>query len=229
MALRERPSSAECPCPLSLASLLKQPDPSLSSSATGRNGNSNTMPPVSLNPELQQLANEFSDWWSPLARELDKAVRKPLFHYTDMRGMLGIISREKIWFTSIFHLNDPSELGYGLEMALSVLREEAQKGGPAVTAFCRWMEHLLVKAGGEIFGFFVASFSQNRDDLGQWRVYADNGRGVAIGLAPRLFEVVSDHSKLSVAEKTLVTDVIYDQVECALRLMKVIKRGIAVI
>src|SRR5262249_47970323 len=95
-------------------------------SATGRNGNSNIMPPDSLNPELQQLAKEFSDWWTARASELDKAVRKPLFHYTDMRGMLGIINSEQIWFTSIFHLNDPSELGYGIEMAVSVLHEEAQ-------------------------------------------------------------------------------------------------------
>jgi hypothetical protein len=92
------------------------------------------------------------------------------------------------------------------------------------------MEHLLVKAGGEIFGFFVASFSQNRDDLGQWRAYADNGRGVAIGLAPKLFEVVSDLSKLSVAEKTLVADVSYDQASFVLILMKeLIQQAIAVI
>jgi hypothetical protein len=192
-------------------------------------GTSKNMPPVSLNPELQRLAKEFSDWWTPLASKLDTGVHKPLFHYTDMRGMLGILGSEQIWFTSIFHLNDPSELGYGIEMALSVLRDEAQKGGSAVPAFCRWMEHLLVKAGGEVFGFFVASFSQNRDDLGQWRAYADNGRGVAIGLAPKLFEVVSDHSNLGVAEKTLFTDVIYDQAGCMLNLMNVIKRAIAVI
>ena len=187
------------------------------------------MPPVSLNPELQRLAKEFSDWWDASASKLDKAVRKPLFHYTDMRGMLGIINSEQIWFTSIFHLNDPSELSYGIEMAVAVLHEEAQKSGSAVTAFCRWMERLLVKAGGEIFGFFVASFSQNRDDLGQWRAYADNGRGVAIGLAPKLFEVVSDLSKLSVAENTLVADVSYNQARFALTLMKLIQRAIAVI
>jgi hypothetical protein len=35
--------------------------------------------------------------------------------------------------------------------------------------------------------FFIACFSRARDDLGQWRAYADNGRGVAIGLSPSLF------------------------------------------
>ena len=38
--------------------------------------------------------------------------------------------------------------------------------------------------------FFIASFSRARDDLGQWRAYADNGRGFAIGLSPRMFKIV---------------------------------------
>lgn len=37
--------------------------------------------------------------------------------------------------------------------------------------------------------FFVASFSRARNDLGQWRTYADNGRGFAIGFAPAVFTI----------------------------------------
>jgi hypothetical protein len=123
------------------------------------------MPPASLNPELQQLVQEFSDWWARRGEELDAAneVRQTLFHYTDMRGMLGIISNEQIWFTSIFHMNDPSELAYGIQIALDILRDQSKGGSTAVKAFCEWMVHVLVKAGGEIFGFFVASFSQRPD------------------------------------------------------------------
>ena len=40
--------------------------------------------------------------------------------------------------------------------------------------------------------FFIASFSRCRDDLGQWRSYADNGRGFAIGFSPRIFSVTKD-------------------------------------
>jgi hypothetical protein len=126
---------------------------------------SSSMPPASLNPELQQLVQEFSDWWARRGEELDAAneVRQTLFHYTDMRGMLGIISNEQIWFTSIFHMNDPSELAYGIQIALDILRDQSKGGSTAVKAFCEWMVHVLVKAGGEIFGFFVASFSQRPD------------------------------------------------------------------
>ena len=40
--------------------------------------------------------------------------------------------------------------------------------------------------------FFIASFSRDRDDLGQWRAYADDGRGFAIGFSPRLFKVLDE-------------------------------------
>jgi Protein of unknown function (DUF2971) len=42
----------------------------------------------------------------------------------------------------------------------------------------------------DIFGFYIASFSRDRNDLGQWRAYADDGRGFVLGLAPNLFEAV---------------------------------------
>jgi hypothetical protein len=42
----------------------------------------------------------------------------------------------------------------------------------------------------DIYGFYIASFSRDRNDLGQWRACADNGRGFALGLAPHLFEAV---------------------------------------
>lgn len=40
--------------------------------------------------------------------------------------------------------------------------------------------------------FYIASFSRARDDLGQWRAYADNGRGFAIGFSPRVFAMINE-------------------------------------
>lgn len=36
--------------------------------------------------------------------------------------------------------------------------------------------------------YFVCSFSSDRDDLGQWRAYADNGRGYALGFDAKSME-----------------------------------------
>ena len=56
--------------------------------------------------------------------------------------------------------------------------------------------------------FFIASFSRERDDLGQWRAYADNGRGFATGVAPRLFRVVDQPAEGMLPE--FAGPVVYD-------------------
>jgi hypothetical protein len=58
--------------------------------------------------------------------------------------------------------------------------------------------------------FFTASFTTQRDDLGQWRAYAENGKGFALGLAPRMFEVV-DGVALPANELSFVGQVLYDR------------------
>ena len=80
-----------------------------------------------LPPQLDTRVQTFTQWWRETELELDVAncVRTPLFHYTDMAGLLGILRTETIWFTSIFHLNDPSELAYGIDIALGILEEQA--------------------------------------------------------------------------------------------------------
>jgi hypothetical protein len=90
-------------------------------------------PPTSipgLSPQLLALADEFSDWWAIREKELDTAneVRDPLYHYTDMAGLVGIVSSETIRFTSVFHLNDPSELAYGLGLTEDILKAEFDRG-----------------------------------------------------------------------------------------------------
>lgn len=191
----------------------------------------NGSPQQALSPPLKALVREFADWWAKRGKELDVAneVREPLYHYTNMGGLIGIVSNEQMWFTSIFHLNDPSELGYGVEMALDILREHGERGDAAVRAFCAWASHVLVKAGGEIFDFYVASFSKAGNDLGQWRAYADNGRGVAIGLSPKLFAVVADQSTLGAADKTMAAHVIYDRAVCQRNFTEAIQEATAII
>jgi hypothetical protein len=105
--------------------------------------------PQDFNPQLQARLREFTDWWDARGKDLDAAndVRDPLYHYTDMGGLLGILNNQEIWLTSIFHLNDPSELGYGVDMALDIMKSEAKRASDAVKAFCAWVEHLLLKAG----------------------------------------------------------------------------------
>ena len=68
-------------------------------------------------------ANEHASRIRLRARQARDAVTAPLYHYTDARGLEGIIAAQQIWFTRYAHLNDPSELEFGMSVGKKVLAE----------------------------------------------------------------------------------------------------------
>ena len=72
-----------------------------------------------LPPLLEAGVNEFAQWWQQKQRTADIAdkIVRPLYHYTDADGLKGIVENEEIWLTSVLHLNDPSEVNYGIDAA----------------------------------------------------------------------------------------------------------------
>ncbi len=185
---------------------------------------------TALSPQLTAAVAKFRAWSQDCLKALDIAqkVHSPLFHYTDANGLSGIIKNQEIWFTSIFHLNDPSELAYGLEIARAILRAERETGEQIIKVFCERLESVLLGDLGNVFGFYVASFSRSSDDLGQWRAYADNGRGFAIGLAPRLFHP-EERTDQKPNELVFVSEVTYDRANAEQRQRQVIRRAIEVV
>lgn len=119
-------------------------------------------------------------------------ARKPpatLYHYTDEAGLAGIIERGKLWFSDIFALNDPSELRHGLRIAIDLLKSRATPARPEIATFASMFERFDLDAGIEAAGhFFICCFSADGDDLGQWRAYANNGRGFTLGFDTRIIE-----------------------------------------
>jgi hypothetical protein len=163
--------------------------------------------------ELEVVVGEYISWNArQLASEQKKAtVTEPLYQYTGWGGLCGIIESQSVWFTDYRHLNDPSELSHGVEVAHEVLATVAQGADPRVGLFMQMIGDLLVPRNfvGSL-DFFTASFTAQRDDLGQWRAYGDNGRGFALGFAPKMFEVV-DGSGLEANEMSFLGPVLYDK------------------
>jgi hypothetical protein len=151
-------------------------------------------PKAPLPPVLQEAIDKFERWVANyLQAEQDQStVEGTLYHYTDGCGLRGILESGQIWFTDYRHLNDPSELVHGIDMAHDVARMIATGTDGHVQLF---LQTILDMFRHENFSnsldFFIASFSRDGDDLGQWRAYADNGRGFAIGLSPSLFKIVT--------------------------------------
>jgi len=149
-------------------------------------------PPI-LPAPLQAAIDEFKRWTAEhLKAEQDKnTVEDTLYHYTDGHGLRGIIENGQIWFTDYRHLNDPSELIHGIDMAHDVARMATPGADARVQLFLKTFRDMFRHSNFEAtLEFYIASFSRDGDDLGQWRAYADNGHGFAIGFSPRMFRIV---------------------------------------
>jgi hypothetical protein len=131
-----------------------------------------------------------------LARDARDAVTAPLYHYTDADGLKGIITAQQVWFTHFAHLNDPTEMQFGMDVAKRVLAEAGTRLGPKIKIFCDMVDDLFSAENmRSTFELYVASFSRARDDLNQWQVYAAKGQGFALGLAPSLFGIEAQRDR----------------------------------
>lgn len=116
-----------------------------------------------------------------------------LFHYTDARGVLGILDSQQLWATHALYLNDTTEIRYTEELVEEIylsLIEQAKPGDKEISDFNNplWIyrdflsrlsyKSLRVKPNPD---YFVSCFCEKDDLLSQWRGYGNRGFGYAIG------------------------------------------------
>lgn len=100
-----------------------------------------------------------------------------LYHYTTIAGLYGILSSGSIWLTDIFSMNDTSELRYGISLARNLYEDRRPKESKLIEETFNRLSDILP----QICHYLSCSFSQEGDDLGQWRAYGDDGCGYSIG------------------------------------------------
>jgi len=106
-----------------------------------------------------------------------------IYHYTNDSGLKGILETGIIWLSDVFKLNDPSELSYGFSIFLECLRNRAPELHRIAVTMQVFLDRIQDSAQ-----YFICSFSEDGDDLGQWRAYADNGCGYALGFDAKALE-----------------------------------------
>jgi hypothetical protein len=113
-----------------------------------------------------------------------------IYHYTDEAGLKGILQSGTLWITNIFSLNDPSEMRHGVSHACELLNSAAStvNASHALRSFSQTVTKGLTNRIEEAAQLFICCFSEHGDDLGQWRLYADDGRGYALGFEARALE-----------------------------------------
>lgn len=116
-------------------------------------------------------------------RQDEYDIAGPLYHYTDAKGLLGIIESKKLWATHIRYLNDEREFRHALGLADSIIARLARD---------RVYEYEILQTLSDFtdrikeVDSFVSSFSLLGDDLNQWRAYSHNGAGFSVSFEPRV-------------------------------------------
>jgi hypothetical protein len=105
----------------------------------------------------------------------------PLYHYTSGENLIRIIESSELWSTQTACLNDTLEIRYGIEELRSRVgqRRMATKE-PALGVLFDRLDEVLSAPHLEGAGVFVSCFSEQQDDLSQWRAYTAGEGGYAI-------------------------------------------------
>jgi hypothetical protein len=117
---------------------------------------------------------------------------EPLYHYTDLGGLLGIVKNHDLWLTHSRYSNDDEEITLGYRTAKDVI-EQARKARN-LRKNPDWL--LYLDALGKCLdapttaGFYICCFCQADDLLSQWRSYGANGSGVCINFQWEGFDYV---------------------------------------
>jgi hypothetical protein len=148
-----------------------------------------------------------------------KAVGGPpppvLYHYTSAESLKRILETRRLLATHHEFTNDPTELRYGHRLVV----EETKRTLAQLSTEANWAAPILTKVIERIEreGFhddmptFVACFSADGDSLGQWRAYAQDGRGYAIGFDTGEWEYDKSNGDIG----TILVECVYDQKEMA--------------
>jgi hypothetical protein len=146
------------------------------------------LPQVMRNALTQFDATSASLLNSFLSTVEEQKIPDIIYHYTNDVGLRGIMETGLIWLSDIFYLNDPSELRHGVSLAVDILNRKSESGPPESKVFAKHFTDFFQSGMQETAHYFVCSFSLDDNDLGQWRAYADNGRGYAIGFDAKVLE-----------------------------------------
>lgn len=88
--------------------------------------------------------------------------KAPLFHYTGEAALRGILEHRRPWCFSHSQQSDDTEVRYSFEIAQRVIRDEIERGHPAVKSILTGLVDILAtNPMGETFDFYFFSLSSH--------------------------------------------------------------------
>lgn len=104
-----------------------------------------------------------------------------VFHYCSLEAGLGILKSECLWMSHHRYMNDPSEIGYSMDLIQGCVRSNLN--GDVRDNVLYFLENQIA----ENYHCLITSFLEKEDYMPGWRYYAENGKGVAMKFKKTVF------------------------------------------
>jgi len=107
-----------------------------------------------------------------------------IYHYCPAQAFIDIMTSKTVWLSAFYALNDTMERSWGYSIFDKAIQELKKDADP------KFIDR-TVRLVSEAYFYslvMVGSFSLDGDVISQWRAYADDGRGFAIGFSPKLLQ-----------------------------------------
>lgn len=129
---------------------------------------------------LNEFLKSIGSYHPDLTFGLD--ANQTLYHYTDLGGLQGILTKNDLWLTHARYSNDEEEMTHGYRAAHEVLGE--LRAAPSLeqdrASYLDQVVDLLQKPTED--GVYICCFCLKDNLLSQWREYGANGTGASIWL-----------------------------------------------
>lgn len=120
-----------------------------------------------------------------------------LYHYCSAETFFNIVKNAKIWLSDIEKSNDYQECVACREIVNEKIKEYLCSDKKALETWKVWYKNGI--EGNRVIRTFGVCFSESGDQLSQWRGYAQDGRGLAIGFDKRILEELNSISQYHIA------------------------------
>ena len=124
------------------------------------------------------------------------SMPKVVYHYCSLDAFMSIIQKHTFRLTNVSKSNDYDEIRYCVDGYARALQKACNEYKDKFNCeefidFRKMVETSLLDSS---LLFYAICFSSEKDLLSQWRGYADDGKGIAIGISTDFFEKIPDDS-----------------------------------
>lgn len=127
-----------------------------------------------------------------------------LYHYCGLEVFLSIIKNSTLWLSDIRKSNDYLECVYCRDKINEKIRGFLEDDKEDLEAW-NFGYNINSDLSMDMISY-VACFSENKDQLSQWRGYADNGAGIAVGFSRESFADLKEAAPSHISFRKVIYD-----------------------